>query len=98
MEARKILFSNGTEFMIWQDENCCKCVKAVFYDEKKGKYPNYRCAIQKHIEEACIGDGRGNGRDFEAVSQRICPYRMTERTKRKKKKKKEQTLTIPFEQ
>ncbi len=78
------LFSNGSEFATWQYNNCEKCVKAVFYNEKKDFYPQYRCAIQKHIEEAAITDGCGNKRDYEATQQALCPYKCTERTKRKK--------------
>jgi hypothetical protein len=36
-----ILFSNGTEFMEWQSRNCEKCVKAVFYNEKKEYYKKH---------------------------------------------------------
>lgn len=30
-------FSNGTEFMIWEENNCCRCIKygkCKFHDEK----------------------------------------------------------------
>ena len=27
-QLRSIPFSNGSEFMFWQEENCCRCVKA----------------------------------------------------------------------
>ena len=83
------LFSNGTEFMMWQSRNCERCVKAVFYDEKKDKYPKYRCAIQEHIEEAAITDGCGNKRDYEATHSYVCPHIKTERTKRIRKVKKD---------
>ena len=77
------LFSNGTEFMSWQTENCEKCVKAVWYNEKTGEYPSYRCQLQKHIELASATDGMGNKRDYTATHSRICPRRQTERPKRK---------------
>lgn len=79
------LFSNGTEFMLWQGRNCEQCVKAVFYNEKKDFYPKYRCAIQRDIEEACIGDGTGRQRVWEATHAGFCPYLKTERTARKRK-------------
>ncbi len=82
------LFSNGTEFMEWQSRNCEKCVKAVFYDEKKDRWPKYRCAVQKHIEEAAITDGCGNKRDYEATHSLDCPYKQTERKPRKRKPRK----------
>ena len=84
------LFSNGTEFMLWQTRNCEKCVKAVFYNEKKDYYPKYRCAIQRDIEEAFITDGCGNKRCYDATHQRDCPYRRTEKHKRTKKEDKNQ--------
>jgi hypothetical protein len=87
MEKKYPLFSNGTEFMMWQSRNCEQCVKAVFYNVKKDYYPKYRCAIQKHIEEAAITDGTGNQRDYNATHSVICPYRATERTPRKRKAK-----------
>lgn len=90
-----MLFSNGTEFMMWQERNCEKCVKAVFYNPKTDTYPKYRCAIQKHIEEACIGDGRGSKRVYEACRSTICPQKRTER-KAYPRKKKDNSLTINF--
>ena len=83
------LFSNGTEFMMWTAHNCEQCVKAVFYNEKKDFYPKYRCAIQKHIDEACIGYGYGNKRDYEATHSFDCPHIQTERVKRVRKVKKD---------
>lgn len=80
------LFSNGTEFMEWQSRNCEKCVKAVFYNEKKDRWPKYRCTVQKHIEEAAVTDGCGNKRDYEATHSYDCPYKQTEREPRKVKK------------
>ena len=86
------LFSNGTEYMIWMSHNCEKCVKAVFYDEKKDYYPKYRCAVQKHIEKAAVTDGRGNKRDYEATHSCDCPYKVSERKPRKVKKDKNQLM------
>ena len=96
-KKRYPLFSNGTEFMLWQSRNGERCVKAVFYDEKKDKYPKYRCAIQEHIEEAAITDGCGNKRDYEATHSRECPYRKTERKTYKRKLKKDPNQIELFE-
>ena len=79
MAEKFTLFSNGTEFMDWTARNCDRCVKAVYYNNKKGYQPQYRCAIQEHIETACIDDGMGNKSDYEATHSRICPYLQTER-------------------
>lgn len=86
------LFSNGTEFMAWQARNCEQCVKAVFYNEKKDFSPKYRCKIQEHIEMACITDGMGNRRDYEATHSYDCPHKRTER--KKKVKEYENQLTL----
>lgn len=74
-----ILFSNGTEFMEWQSRNCERCVKAVWYNEKKDFYPKYRCAVQRDIEKAAIADGCGTKRVYHATHSDICPYIRTER-------------------
>ena len=81
------LFSNGTEFMLWQTRNCEQCVKAVWYNEKKNLFPKYRCMVQKHIEEACVGDGMGTKRDYDATHSRDCPYKCTERKRYAKRVK-----------
>ena len=84
-QKRFPLFSNGTEFMLWQGRNCDRCIKAVFYNEKKNTCPNYKCRIQEHIEIACIEDGMGNARDYKATHSYICPHIKTERKKPRKK-------------
>ena len=81
------LFSNGTEAEIWTRRNCERCIKGTFYNEKLGRFPKYRCAVQMHIDAAWIGDGRGNERTYKAVRQDTCPYIKTEWHKSKKKKK-----------
>lgn len=86
-KQRYTLFSNGTEFMLWQDRNCARCIKAVGGDAK------YRCAIQEHIEYASVTDGTGNKRDYEATQCKFCPFLQTERKPRRKKQDKAQ-LTL----
>ena len=83
--------------MLWQARNCERCVKAVFFNEKKNIYPKYRCAVQAHIEEAAITDGCGNRRDYEATHATVCPYRKTERTRRVRRVNKDNSLTINFD-
>jgi len=92
-KQRYYLFSNGTEFMLWQARNCDRCVKAVHVSPDTWQFPNYRCAIQKHIEEAAIRDGMGNKRDYEATRS-DCPYKQTERKKRIKKNPKQLELEL----
>jgi hypothetical protein len=80
-----ILFSNGTEFMVWQTRNCERCVKAVWYNEKKGMQPKYRCKIQNEIELAAVTDGTGSKRAANATHKAVCPYLKTQRTPKRKK-------------
>lgn len=81
----KHCFSCGTDFMVWQTNNCEKCVKAVWYNEKTDSYPQYRCAIQGQLEGQLIGLYEISERTYNATQQKDCPYKKTERTKRPKK-------------
>ena len=88
------LFSNGTEFMLWQGRNCDRCIKAVFYNEKKDIYPKYKCRVQEHIDIACITDGMGSERDYKATHSYICPYIKTEKPRKKPRKNNDNELTL----
>lgn len=85
-KQRFTLFSNGTEFMMWQSRNCERCVKAVWYNEKTDTYPQYRCAIQRDIEFAAVTDGMGGLRTYKAINaeRSFCPYLQCERKKARK--------------
>ena len=50
MNTNKSCFDSDKELMIWQDTNCLQCKKAVWYNQRLKKMPQYRCAIQKQIE------------------------------------------------
>jgi predicted proteasome-type protease len=86
----QLSFSNGTDFMRWQDRNCSRCVKAVFYNEKKDFYPEYRCKVQGQIEGQSAGIYEISARTYEAAQKADCPYIQMER-KRYKKRIKNQT-------
>jgi hypothetical protein len=45
----KPLFSNGTEFTLWQYRNCDNCVKQSRYNEKNDTYSQFRCTIDRDI-------------------------------------------------
>ena len=87
----KHCFSNGTEFINWQDNNCGNCVKAIWYNEKTDSYPQYRCAIQRDIEAQSAGLLEINQRSYEVAQQQECPFKKTERKIHKKRKIKNQT-------
>ena len=75
------LFSNGTDFMWWQDRNCCQCRKAVWYNEKMNKYPEYRCALQRDIEQQLGGIDEINIRTFNMIHWcNKCPMFVDKRT------------------
>lgn len=62
-----LLFSNGTDFMWWQDANCCRCRKAVWYNEKTQSFPKYKCALQRDIEQQAGGIDEINIRTFNMI-------------------------------
>lgn len=83
-------FSNGTEFMFFEDYNCSKCVKASRYNEKKDTYTKFRCKAQEEIIKAAISDGMVSDRvakvtyDFTMHGTR-CPYLKTKRKRYERK-------------
>lgn len=73
-KTNKPCFSNGTEFMVWQDENCLQCKKATWYNERLKRYPQYRCAVQKQLEGQSIGIDEVSQRTYDAAQQPRCPF------------------------
>lgn len=67
-------FKNAYALYVWQERNCQKCKKAVCYNQKTGKMPQYRCAIQRQIEGQQLGDVEINQRTFDAVQESTCKY------------------------
>lgn len=95
-KINKPLFSNGTEFMMWNEQNCDRCIKAPKPHDGGRSYSKSRCAIYDEITRQCIGYGN------EPVSQRaidatrdMCPYIKTEWPKRNREKK-DLSQTIDF--
>ena len=76
-------FSNGTEFMVWTDRNCDRCVKASRLRETKagGEYTKFRCAMQKEI----LLDEYVSKRTYDICQKRDCPHRQETRKKYPKK-------------
>ena len=68
-------FKNGSSLMMWQERNCCRCQKAVWYNAKLDRYPNYKCAVQRDIEHQAAGIMEINERSFHAAHETItCPF------------------------
>lgn len=68
-------FKNGSCLMMWQERNCCRCQKAVWYNAKLDRYPNYKCAVQRDIEHQAAGIMEINERSFHAAHETsTCPF------------------------
>lgn len=77
-------FANGTEFMVWTDRNCDRCVKASHLRETIAweEYTKFRCAVQKEIIlAAAFPDEYVSKRTYEICQKRDCPYRQETRKK-----------------
>lgn len=84
-QERKQPFSCGTDFAVWTDHNCDNCVKASTYNEKTGEYTKFRCAVQKELILAYIGDGLVSKRSYDICQHWDCPNRQETRKKYPKK-------------
>lgn len=104
-KVNKDPFSNGTEYMMFEDACCCKCVKASM---PKGDYtytncdennmPN-RCSIQRDIFTRMHSYEPINERTVEVcrdfvMKGTLCPYMKTERKKYTKKVKNQLNLEL----
>lgn len=90
-------FSNGTEFMLWNEHNCDKCVKASHYNAKTEEYTKFRCAIQRDIGTRLFCNEPINERTVTIVKAftlygECCPNLQTERKKHTKKVNNQLTL------
>lgn len=82
-------FSNGTEFMVWTDRNCDRCVKASHLRETIAgeEYTKFRCVVQKEIIlAAAFPDEYVSKRTYKICQKRDCPYRQETRKKYPKNK------------
>lgn len=78
-KAKYTVFSNGTEFMLWEGRNCNQCIKSSRYKPETDTYTKYRCSVQREIHEAYMDDGRASQRVYEICQQADCPLKKTER-------------------
>lgn len=51
---------------------CCK--KAVWYNQRLKKMPQYRCAVQRQIEEQSAGEECVTDRTYNATREKHCPF------------------------
>lgn len=59
----------------WQQDNCMRCAKAVWYNTQLGRCPKYKCALQRDMEAQATGDMEINERSFNAChNAKTCPF------------------------
>lgn len=60
-------FSNGTEYHIWLECNCCKCEK---YAPDAMSVEDGACEIELALSEACLSDGTVESSIFDRMGQK----------------------------
>ena len=79
-------FSNGTEYMLFEEHCCDKCIKHSRYNEKTDEYTQIKCSIERDILERMYNNEPINQRTIDVCNDfilrgKICPYMQTERKK-----------------
>lgn len=74
MNTNKPCFASSNALMLWQEENCLCCKKAVWYNQRLKKMPQYRCAVQRQIEEQSAGEECVTDRTYNATREKHCPF------------------------
>lgn len=67
-------FKTPNHLCAWQSNNCDRCKKAVFYNQRLNRMPAYRCAVQRQIEDQQLGEMEINQRTFDAVQSTTCQF------------------------
>lgn len=73
MNTTEPCFNSDKGLMMWQEKNCLQCKKAVWYNQRLQRMPQYRCAIQKQIEAQAAGEKEINERTYKATRSNVCP-------------------------
>ena len=105
-KINKDQFSNGTDFMIFEDYNCNKCIKASqprdggtrYTNADKHNMPN-KCSIQRDIIIRMFSNEPIKQKTIDICNDFtlrgiLCPYLKTERKKYPKKYKNQTTLEL----
>ena len=84
-------FSNGTEFMMWEEHNCDRCWKSSRLrkagDTKyEDEYTKVRCAIQRDIFIRMCSNEPIAERTIDICRSGVCPFREEKRKKYEKNK------------
>lgn len=96
-QKKDYVFSNGTEFEIWMDMNCDRCVKASRYNEKTDTYTKFRCSVNREIIESYVSDGKASKRTCDICKKMNCPNIQTEYKKYKKRSNNQSKQTTLFD-
>lgn len=80
-------FSNGTEFDIWNECNCERCVKASRWSIEREKYTKCNCSIQRDIFTRMCFNEPISQRTIDVCRMRDCPYRQEHYPKKRKSDK-----------
>ena len=68
-------FGSDFALMDWQEFNCMRCKKAVWYNQRLHRMPQYRCAVQEQIEGQFSGERMEiNTRTFDATREKRCQF------------------------
>ena len=97
-------FSNGTEFMVWEERNCDKCIKSS-QPKDDFRYTNAdenmmpKCSIQRDIVTRMFCNDPIKQETVDICKEfvlhgTLCPYMKTERKKYTKKVNNQTTLNI----
>jgi len=86
-------FSNGTEYMRWEELNCDHCWKSSRLKDNEKEYTKVKCAVQRDIFTRMMSNQPISQRTIDICSHADCPYRQEQRpTKRYEKHKNEPKL------
>lgn len=67
-------FKSAFDLYVWQNDNCNRCKKSVTYNQRLGRMPQYRCAVQQQIEGQQMDEIEVNQRTFDAVQGKQCQF------------------------
>ena len=67
-------FKTASHLCAWQSTNCERCKKAVFFNQRLNRMPEYRCAVQRQIEGQQLGEMEISQRTFDAVQSTTCQF------------------------
>ena len=86
-KVNKDPFSNGTEYMMWEERNCDRCHKSSHLTKDQTGYTKIVCAIERDIINRMWSNEPIAQRTIDICNMTDCPYRKEKRSVRKKDEK-----------